>query len=282
MIETLARLGYASKALIYAIVGSLSVAAALNRGGRITDSRGALRILLAQPLGNTLLWLVAIGLCGYALWRVLDALFDPDRHGLTFSGLVVRVGSLVRALAYGAIGLEAFRLARGLRASSGGQTSRQTRLWIARIMDLPFGDWLVALTGLIVVGYGIWEIVKAVRQKTDKSVDPTELPAAVRAPIVNIARFGVVARAAVIIVLGHIPGTRGATARSVQGARPARIVCRTGRPLRQPLCAGRHGSGIHRLRRRSGGPRLVPPHPVADLGKGDSHLFAELSESAKK
>ena len=145
---------------------------------------------------------MAVGLCGYALWRVLDGLFDPDRHGVTFSGLVVRVGNLVRALAYGAIGLEAFRLARGLRASSSGHTSRQTRLWIARIMDLPFGDWLVALTGLIVVGYGIWEIVKAVRQETDKSVDPTELPAAVRAPLVNIARFGVVARAAVIIVLG--------------------------------------------------------------------------------
>jgi hypothetical protein len=86
MIKTLARLGYASKALIYAIVGSLAVAAALNRGGRITDTRGALRVLLTQPLGNTLLWLVAIGLCGYALWRLLDAVFDPDRHGSKSAG----------------------------------------------------------------------------------------------------------------------------------------------------------------------------------------------------
>ena len=51
MIETLARLGYASKALIYAIVGSLAVAAALNRGGRITDTRGALRVLLDAAAG---------------------------------------------------------------------------------------------------------------------------------------------------------------------------------------------------------------------------------------
>src|SRR4029453_7149618 len=124
MIETLARLGYASKALIYAIVGCLAVAAALNRGGRVTDTRGALRVLLTQPLGNTMLWIVAIGLCGYAVWRALDAWFDPDRHGLTFSGIAVRVGHGIRALAYGTIGLEAFRLARGLRASSSGQTSR--------------------------------------------------------------------------------------------------------------------------------------------------------------
>ena len=219
MIETLARLGYASKALIYAIVGSLAVAAALNRGGRITDTRGALRVLLTQPLGNTLLWVVAVGLCGYALWRVLDGLFDPDRHGVTFSGLVVRVGNLVRALAYGAIGLEAFRLARGLRASSSGHTSRQTRLWTARIMDLPFGDWLVALTGLIVVGYGIWEIVKAVRQETDKSVDP---PTAGRCASAARQHRPLWRRRA--CRCDHrardIPSARGAAARSVQGARP--------------------------------------------------------------
>jgi len=202
MIETLARLGYASKALIYAIVGCLAVAAALNRGGKITDTRGALRVLLSQPLGNTMLWIVAIGLCGYAVWRVLDALFDPDRRGVTVAGIAVRVGSLMRAAAYGTIGLEAFRLARGLRASSSGQTTRQTRMWAARAMDLPFGEWLVALVGLIVVGYAIWEMVKAVRQKTDKSVDPGQLPAPIRTPLVNIARFGVMARAAVIVVLG--------------------------------------------------------------------------------
>ena len=202
MIERLARLGYACKGFIYAIVGSLAVAAALNRGGRITDTRGALRVLLTQPLGNTMLWIVAIGLCGYAVWRALDAWFDPDRRGLTFGGIAVRVGHAIRALAYGTIGLEAFRLARGLRASSSGHTSRQTRLWAARVMDLPFGDWLVVLVGLAVVGYGIWEIVKAVRQKTDKSVDPSRLPPAVRAPLVNIARFGVMSRAAVIVVLG--------------------------------------------------------------------------------
>ncbi len=202
MIERLARLGYACKGFIYGTIGALAVAAALSRGGRITDTRGALRVLLTQPLGNTMLWIVAIGLCGYAVWRALDAWFDPDRRGLTFRGIAVRVGHVIRALAYGTIGLEAFRLARGLRASSSGQTSRQTRLWTARVMDLPFGDWLVVLVGLGVVGYGIWEIIKAVRQRTDKSVDPSQLPPAVRAPLVNIARFGVVSRAAVIIVLG--------------------------------------------------------------------------------
>jgi hypothetical protein len=202
MIETLARLGYACKGFIYAIVGFLALAAALNRGGRITDTRGALRVLLTQPFGNTMLWIVGVGLCGYAAWRVLDAWFDPDRRGATLAGLAVRLGSVMRAAAYGTIGLEAFRLARGLRASSSGQTSRQTRLWAARVMDLPFGEWLVVLVGLGVIAYGIWEIVKALREETDRSVDPSRLPPAMRAPLVNVARFGVMARAAVIGALG--------------------------------------------------------------------------------
>ena len=42
MFEQMARFGYGSKAVVYAIVGSLALAAAANRGGRITartDSR---------------------------------------------------------------------------------------------------------------------------------------------------------------------------------------------------------------------------------------------------
>ena len=38
MVETLARLGYICKAFIYTIIGSLAIAAALRRGGRITDA----------------------------------------------------------------------------------------------------------------------------------------------------------------------------------------------------------------------------------------------------
>ena len=55
MLERLARLGYASKALIYAIVGGLAIAAAANRGGRVTDTSGALRVISRQPFGQLLL-----------------------------------------------------------------------------------------------------------------------------------------------------------------------------------------------------------------------------------
>jgi hypothetical protein len=64
MLESLARLGYSAKAAADAIVGVLAIKTALNRGGRIIDTSGALHVVLTQPFGQFLLLLMAIGLCG--------------------------------------------------------------------------------------------------------------------------------------------------------------------------------------------------------------------------
>ena len=198
IIESLARLGYASKAVVYTLVGVLAAAAALNLGGRITDTSGALRVLLSQPLGTAVLLVIAVGLCGYAAWRVLDAFADPDRHGSDVGGLVTRIGNVVRGTIYGMLGLEAFRLARGLRGSNG----REAEMWTGRIMDLPLGEWIIGLAGLIVVAYGVSEIVTAARERIGRLIDSRRLPAAARATLINIGRFGVAARAVVIVAIG--------------------------------------------------------------------------------
>lgn len=198
MLETLARLGYASKALIYVIVGGLAAAAAANRGGRVTDTSGALRVILTQPFGQTILIVLAIGLCGYAAWRVLDAFADPDRHGTGFGGLVVRIGNVIRGLIYGALGVEAFRLARGLRGSNGNEAE----MWTARVLELPFGEWLVGLVGAIVAVYGFSQLVTALKLKMDKLIDLSAVPSILRGPAVKISRFGVGARGVIIAVLG--------------------------------------------------------------------------------
>lgn len=198
MLEQLARFGYASKALIYAIVGYVALAAATSRGGRVTDTSGALLVVLKQPFGAMLLILIGIGFCGYAVWRFLDAFNDPDRRGATFKGLVVRIGNAIRGLVYGALGLEAFRLARGLRGSSG----HEAELWTARIMDWPLGAWMIGIAGLVVAIYGVSEIVDSFKRKRDELIDLTCMPPGWRAPADGLSRFGVGVRGLIIIVLG--------------------------------------------------------------------------------
>lgn len=198
MIEPLARLGYASKALIYALIGILAAAAAFNRGGRVTDTSGALRVILSQPFGQLLLVILGVGLCGYAVWRFLDAWQDPDRRGRDFNGLVIRIGNLIRGVIYGALGLEAFRLVRGLR----GSTGREAELWTARIMELPLGVWLVGVVGVIVTIYGISQLITAIRARVEDTIDLSGVPGGWRLPLTRISRFGVGARGVIITVLG--------------------------------------------------------------------------------
>src|SRR5688500_12041647 len=101
MIEPLARLGYVSKAVVYGIVGTVAILAATRSDGWITDTSGALRAVLPQPYGRVLVLILAVGLCGYAAWRLLNAITDSDREGTSFRGWLIRGGNAVRGLVYG-------------------------------------------------------------------------------------------------------------------------------------------------------------------------------------
>lgn len=198
MLERLARLGYASKAVVYGIVGVLAILTALSRGGRVTDTTGALRVVLTQPYGRLLLVVLAIGLCGYALWRLLDAWADPDREGVTASGLFTRIGNAVRGCVYGALGIEAIRLLRGLGRSTGDEAEALA----ARLLDLPFGAVAVGIAGATVAYYGVSEVVRSVQGKHDRKVDWSSISSDMRRAVQQICRFGVGVRGALIATFG--------------------------------------------------------------------------------
>ena len=79
-VERLARVGYAAKAVLYATVGILAAQAAFGKGGRTTDTRGALRELLQAPYGRIMLLVVAVGLLGYTVWLFVRAVTDAERR----------------------------------------------------------------------------------------------------------------------------------------------------------------------------------------------------------
>ena len=198
MLQHLARLGYLSKAVVYAIVGLLAILTAANRGGRITDTSGALRVVLTQPFGRMLLIVLAVGLCGYGVWRLLDAFADPDRDGTSAAGLITRIGNAVRGLVYGGLAIEAFRLLRGMRGSRGDEAET----WTARILELPLGPIAVGIAGAIVTIYGAWELIRSIRGRDDPKVNWSAISSDVRQAVRSISRFGVGVRGGLIATLG--------------------------------------------------------------------------------
>src|SRR5216110_813524 len=72
--QLLARAGFVARGLIYGLIGILAIKLALGAGGKTTNQQGALETIAKQPFGKVLLVLVALGLAGYALWRLIRAL----------------------------------------------------------------------------------------------------------------------------------------------------------------------------------------------------------------
>ena len=152
-VERLSRLGYATKGMVYVIVGSLAFQAALGTGGETTDSRGVLETIFRQHWGRVQLLLIAVGLFGYMVWRLTEAIFDIEDKGRDARGLLKRAGYALSGLAYGSLALTALQLVLGLTTSGSGDSSQ---VWTGRLLALPVvGRWLVAAVGAAAAAIGV-------------------------------------------------------------------------------------------------------------------------------
>ncbi|MFE3451825.1 DUF1206 domain-containing protein [Nonomuraea sp. NPDC059194] len=70
----LTKLGYAARALLYALIGLVALQVAFGEGGD-ADKSGAIHIVAAQPFRSVVLWIMTAGvLIGQAAIT-----YDPDR-----------------------------------------------------------------------------------------------------------------------------------------------------------------------------------------------------------
>ncbi len=154
-LELLARLGYAARGVVNLLIGLMALLAAFGRGGGATESKGALQALLLQPvLGGLLLAVVALGLFGFALWRVLQSLLDADGLGRSPRAVAARAGQMVSAVVHA--GLGAFALGLLLGGGGGGDGEEQSAQdWTRWLLAQPLGRWLVGAVGLAVAGAGL-------------------------------------------------------------------------------------------------------------------------------
>lgn len=157
-VRSVARLGYAAIGTVYILVGILALRVAFGAGGEAPDQGSALQQILGAPFGRAILGLAAVGLFGYLIWRLIEAVADVRGKGSKPDGLGARAGYAISGLTYGGLGIEAARLALGMGAGAGGDSQRQE--WTARLMELPLGRWLVGIGGLAVVGVGIYQIYR--------------------------------------------------------------------------------------------------------------------------
>jgi hypothetical protein len=200
-VEGLARLGYAAKALLYITVGLLAAQAGLGDGGRTTDTHGALRFMYDVTLGRIILLVIAAGLLGYALWRLVEAVLDPERRGTSLKGVSLRIGSAARAVFHAGLAVPALRLAYGDRS---GSAADHPRYWTARAFELPAGELLVWLAAFSIIGYGLYQFYRAYAPKLGRQLQLWKIPEGASGFVVGVSRFGIAARGVVFCLIGFL------------------------------------------------------------------------------
>lgn len=213
--ERFARLGFAAKGIVYALVGLLAAQAAFGIGGKKTDTEGALRTIVTQPFGQVLLSLVAIGLLGYALWRLVEAVADPDHKGNDVKGLLQRCSYAGNGLIYVGLALTAVRIAVG----TADRSSHASQDWTARLLAQPFGQWLVGTVGALFIGLGFYQFYEAYKAKFRQQLKLHEMSQAEQTWTTRLGRLGLAARGVVFVVIGFffIRAAQQSDSKHVQG-----------------------------------------------------------------
>jgi hypothetical protein len=197
-VEKLGRAGYAALGVVYLLIGIVAAKAAIDGGGHVPSQRGAVSEISAQPVGQVLLVLIGIGLMGYALWRLLAAVFDIEHAGRGAKGVGKRVGYAATAIVNGAAGWTALQMATGIgyHGSSGVQT------WAAQVMAEPFGALVIGLVGVGLIVAGAAEIRQAINRSFVRELELSRLDPDERTWIIRMGRFGLAARGVVFPIIG--------------------------------------------------------------------------------
>lgn len=195
-VERLARFGYAARGVVYAVIGLLAVQAAFaGRGqtiGQDATPEGALQRIAEQS--RLLLLLMVIGLAGYALWRFVQAVLDPENKGSDAKGLAKRGSMLGSGLAYSGLALSAARIVSG---SGGNEAGDGSQAFTADLMSKPFGRWLVILAGIAGIVSALYQIREAWTKRFRRrlklqEMEPHEERLATRTGVIGLAARGIV------------------------------------------------------------------------------------------
>lgn len=194
--EWLARAGFVARGLIYGIIGVLALEVALGSGGKTASQQGALETIAQQPFGRVLLILVAVGLAGYASWRLVRAFLG---HGAEASDNgFERVAAFASGIVYAALCAAAVKIVLGSDQRGSEDVHRKT----AGVLGLPGGTWLVGAAGAVLIGVGLYQGYRGVSRDFLKDSKTEQMSPGVRKWIEWIGTFGQLARLTVFGLVG--------------------------------------------------------------------------------
>lgn len=204
-------MGFVVYGVIHLLVGVIAIQLAWGDGGGQADQSGAMAALAGNPVGQVVLWAGAVGFAALTVWWLITALFgsrNPD--GSRALGELGK--SLGKAVLFAALAFLSVRFALG----SGGGGSEESVT--ATVLDLPGGQFIVGIVGVIIVAIGFYHVYKGVarefrddlRQDAETGTSGTAIMAlgTVGYPAKGVA-IGIVGVLFVVAAVQHDPDEAG-------------------------------------------------------------------------
>jgi hypothetical protein len=193
--EWVARTGYAASGLLHVLIGAIALRLAFGGGGE-ADQSGAASSLAKHPGGLFLLWAGMLGAAALALWQISDAVFGG--RGLEKKKKWgYRAKAVGLAIVYGAIAVTFGSFALG----SGSNSSEKSQDASTKLMQWPGGAVVLFLIGAVIIGAGIYYVVKGLFRNFFKDLKP--LPqGGVRTAVTWVGIVGFVGKGLALFVLG--------------------------------------------------------------------------------
>ena len=207
-LEPAARAGYVAKGIIYALIGGLAIAQVVESAGSIGGGRNAVQTIGQQPFGQILLVIIGVGLFAYALWRAVQAIFDPEDAQSDTGGTLKRIGYGASGAVHAMLGVAAFQMALG---SGGGGSSKNgmpgsgssKKTYLAELLAIDtIGPVLVIGLGLFVIGFAVYQLYKAATLKFQEELKTGEMSRSLRKWVPKLGRFALASRGVVFAIVG--------------------------------------------------------------------------------
>lgn len=187
----LVRLGYAARGVTYILLGWLAL------GTRAQPSEGNQAVfdhLQDMPLGTPILYLMAVGLIGYVLFKFASAIGDVQNRGTDTEGIVKRIGDAASGVAYTVLAYAALQFASGSKQSADGGQSQEAA---STVLDWSLGGVVIGVVGL---GFLVGAFMQAKEAVTGQFMHrvSAQAPNGIEA----VGRAGHAARAVVFAIVG--------------------------------------------------------------------------------
>lgn len=193
--QWLARAGLAARGVVYAVIGVLALKLAFGDGGKATNQQGALKEIAGQSFGKVLLVLLAVGLAGYAGWRLVRAAIGhgPEKSQETKD----RIADLASGVAYVALCFTAVKLVTGQKTGSGSPKQAT-----GGILDWTGGPVLVVIAGLVLLGVAAYQAHKGLTKGFLDDAKTEQMSEHVQRAFTALGVFGHVARGVIFALIG--------------------------------------------------------------------------------